>query len=807
MRVVLAGLWLKRAPSESARQIVAPGDSAGLVQSETHSETGFRNPGSEIYSLYRTGTKDRAGQLTTVGVVVVPNQHGLGVLRWATGPDVRGVTILTKKIPTLRSYIKVAIPVVCALVSVGASMSYAQSVWVVGSMPRIGQFDAPATASSISLYAAKGEAESLQVVVGAPASGLSQVNLTASDLTGPGGATISKQNLTFYREYYVYVGQSSPDFGVGNRPIGVGWYPDGLIPFKDPATGLDLTGAILDAVPYNIPGDQNQPFWVDINVPRSAVAGTYTGTITVTSSQGSWTVGVNLQVWNFTLPVASRLKSNFGFHGNEGTLVNNQVLLQHRIQPFTFAASELLTLQAYGAEIVGLPYFNQSSGCTINAPPTVANLASSMSAYPGFPSYVYPADEVTGCANLQQNLQAWAQATHAAGTKMLVTVVPDPTLLNDGTGTGRSDVDIWVIMPKQYCANLNLIPCVVTPSVPIVQAKGDEVWSYTALEQDYYSPKWLLDFAPINYRISPGFMNQQFGFKGMLYSFVTRWNSDPWNRANSDVTGGFPGEDLLVYPGQQVGLSSVQPSMRLKYLRDGVDDYDYMAMLKDQGQGALVQQVLASIAPDWHNWTKDPVALENARIQFGQKLDQLAGGSTLQALPPDWQLAITVMKGAAGTDRVNFWQWAWYWQRSPAFPGAPTGFGVFGSIDNTPGMIDKIIALGGGDGFRVISADQWIPYYRQAAQPPDPWQRAIIAMSTAAGTDSLNFWQWAWYWQRPPAFPGAPAGFGVLGSIDNTPGLIDKIIALGSRDGSQTVSAKQWVLYYRQALCAGCQDD
>src|SRR6266853_2830997 len=219
---------------------------------------------------------------------------------------------------------KVATSVVCALVSVGASMSYAQSVWVVGSMPRIGPSDAPGSASSISLYAAQGEAESLQVVVRAPSSGLSQVNLTASDLIGPGGATISQQNLTLYREYYVYVGQPSPDFGIGNRPLGAGWYPAGLIPFKDPATGLDLAGQTLDAVPYNIPGNQNQPFWVDINVPRSAAAGTYTGTITVTSAQGSWTVGVSLQVWNFTLPVASRLKSSFGLH-SIGHLANNQV--------------------------------------------------------------------------------------------------------------------------------------------------------------------------------------------------------------------------------------------------------------------------------------------------------------------------------------------------------------------------------------------------------------------------------------------------------------------------------------------------
>ena len=169
-------------------------------------------------------------------------------------------------------------------------------------------------------------------------------------------------------------------------------------------------------------------------------------------------------------------------------------------------------------------------------------------------------------------------------------------------------------------------------------------------------------------------------------------------------------------------------------------------------------------------------------------------------LEPQWQQAITTMKTAAGTDSLSFWEWAWYWQRSPAFSGAPAGFGVFGSIDNTPGTIDKIISIGGGNGLSFVSAEQWVLDYRQALQPPDPWQEAITAMKTAAGTDSQDFWQWAWYWQRSPAFSGAPAGFGVLGSIDNVTGLIAKIIAKEGGTGFDVVSAEQWMLFYRQAI-------
>jgi Domain of unknown function (DUF4091) len=513
----------------------------------------------------------------------------------------------------------------------GLSALNAQSVWVADSLQRVGPSDAPGTSTSAVLYAAKGETESLQLFVRAPSNGMSVINITASDLTDPGGATIPKGNYTFYREYYVDITAASPDFGTGNRPLGAGWYPDPLIPFVNPATGLPLSGATYDAVPYLVPANINAPFWVDITVPRNALAGSYTGTITMSTSLGSFSFGVTLQVWNFTLPVVSNLKSSFGLHRSLTSLTNNEVLLQHRIQPFVILAKDFATLKPQGVALVGLPYYNQSSGCAINPPPTLAALKATMSAFPaGFPTYVYPADEVNGCPNLAENLQAWAQVAHAAGTKTLVTVTPVPALLNDGSG--RPDVDYWALLPKQYCADGHIRPteeCVENTSIPTVLAEGNEIWSYNEQEQDYYSPKWLIDFAPINYRIFPGFMNQQFGFTGLMYSDVAHWSSDPWNNVQSWVSGGytFPGDGVLVYPGQQVGLSSVVPSMRLKYVRDGVDDYDYMAMLRAQGQDVLVESILGSIAPDWINWTKSTSALESARIQMGQELDRLGGGS------------------------------------------------------------------------------------------------------------------------------------------------------------------------------------
>jgi len=79
------------------------------------------------------------------------------------------------------------------------------SVWVAPSLVRVGKTDAVGTTSSISLSSARGETVDTQVVVQGPSGGLTNVNVSASALTGPGGATIPASNVTLYREYYLTV--------------------------------------------------------------------------------------------------------------------------------------------------------------------------------------------------------------------------------------------------------------------------------------------------------------------------------------------------------------------------------------------------------------------------------------------------------------------------------------------------------------------------------------------------------------------------------------------------------------------------
>ncbi len=248
--------------------------------------------------------------------------------------------------------------------------------------------------------------------------------------------------------------------------------------------------------------------------------------------------------------------------------------------------------------------------------PPVPSIAAAKAQYPpGALLYSYTADEINQCPNytaLFPTIKQWARNLHQAGVDNLITIPPTPGLYDDGSGMGRSAVDIWSILPLEY----------VPRDVDYVQQKGDQVWAYTTLVQDAYSPKWEIDYPPINYRIFPGFMLQSVGMTGLLYWRVDYWTGHPWT--DVDYVAGsnhYYGEGILVYPGRQVGIpNSVVPSMRLKWIRDGVDDYEYVAILKRCGLGAWALNIARGVASDFSRWTYSPAVLDAARWRLGQAI-------------------------------------------------------------------------------------------------------------------------------------------------------------------------------------------
>jgi hypothetical protein len=139
--------------------------------------------------------------------------------------------------------------------------------------------------------------------------------------------------------------------------------------------------------------------------------------------------------------------------------------------------------------------------------------------------------------------------------------------------------------------------------------------------QDNYSPKWQLEYDPINFRILPGFMNQAMGFTGTLYWNVASYQDgqDPWVKQEWLHSEKYYNCDgVFVYPGAYAGLLGVAPSIRLKWVRDGVQDYEYIQILKGLGKQVEAMEIVNTVATDWTIWTKDSLVLENAKRKLGE---------------------------------------------------------------------------------------------------------------------------------------------------------------------------------------------
>lgn len=98
-----------------------------------------------------------------------------------------------------------------------------------------------------------------------------------------------------------------------------------------------------------------------------------------------------------------------------------------------------------------------------------------------------------------------------------------------------------------------------------------------------------------------------------------------------------------------------------------------------------------------------------------------SSGPPASSAPDPYALAIAHLKAAAGGNSENYDQWAWYWENSGTFPGAPNGFGVTGAA-TSPSVIAQIITAGGGGNAANnwagrttnITAEQFVQDLKQA---------------------------------------------------------------------------------------------
>ena len=591
-------------------------------------------------------------------------------------------------------YIAIGGLIICiaSFISCSSTRSVEQEVKLtaISSLERIGQNEPLFGGSRAEIKAARNEYESFQVVVGALSKNVQVVNAEITDLTGKNGI-ISKENVTLYRPEYVRVGRSTP-----RAQLPPGLYTDPLVPFKNPYTGEVIKpfrtyqeywpgpqlreGHEVYPLPFEVWKGQNQPIWLDVYIPKNAAAGEYEGTFTVTlnnypGSRGpvadtlksrTASIPVQLTVWDFTLPDSPTHKNHFGGVGrltswfdveansgeyNQLEMNYCRMFADHRMNP-PLPRSIMPVMKDDGSLEI-MPERDDQLHDFLDRM-HVADFEIPRAPIPGITNphreitdaekqklvryyrdyynyvkdngwenraYVYLYDEPNTKECYARVLELGNLVKEAA-PQLRVLVVEQPYTQNPEWPDIDPAVDIW-------CGLLGFIDRQSTESAI---ARGDEVWSYSALAQrapqyhphysevkDFDPPYWHID-AMLTAHRTPTWINYQYGISGILYWALTYREKDNWEPV---FRLRFNGDGYFLYPGVPCGINGPVSSIRLKNIRESMEDYEYLHLCEKLAGREATLKIAAEVAPEWWKSTNDPKVIFSAREKLAKEIMRL----------------------------------------------------------------------------------------------------------------------------------------------------------------------------------------
>ena len=555
---------------------------------------------------------------------------------------------------------------VTAAALAAATSVRAAEVWTAPATEKIRPSAAARLSSSARISAAGNEFEAFQVVVTGAAA---NVRASASPLAGPGGAV----PVRLYREDLIDVRTPSALDG------GTGAWPDALVPEVD-----EVVGEARRAFPFSVAAGQSRAVWAEVHVPPGAAPGEYAGAVKVTWDGGQASVPVALTVWPFSLPSTASLKSAFGL--SYGTLqaahaVAGDGLSALRSRYGALALDHRVTLSKIDDGNPDLSHFSSFYGAQLDGFARTALQGARLTAleFVGRSAYGAWADWFDGRGWGDRLFQytcdeppltcAWADiparaATARAATPPLRTLVT--TSIDEANAHGvTSSIDVMVPV-------VNFMD-----DKPGRARSGDqrgkyetflagsprrEVWLYQSCmshgcggtvnmgsptdDDHYYTgwPSYMIDAAASRNRAMQWLAFKYRASGELYYETAMAFSHDPW--ANQwDFSGN--GDGTLFYPGTvaRIGGKTDVPvaSIRLKLIREGMEDYEYLRLLADAGDEGFAREVVDGLFPNAYATEVSPDALMAAREKLAQRIVSkgLAGeapgpgpGPGLE-LPPD----------------------------------------------------------------------------------------------------------------------------------------------------------------------------
>jgi hypothetical protein len=505
----------------------------------------------------------------------------------------------------------------------------------------------------VALAGARNEAVAFQLQIECEGP-LASVTVAASDLRGPAPFP-AKDNVRLFKEWYAEVKQ--PSGGVGFDCLGPGWYPDALIPLDERVKPEFSMPFDLPDKANAVPDQRVQAVWIDLYIPRDQAPGVYEGSIRVTAHDGEKPVeeslALRVEVFAFTLPDEDHLGISLNDYGSlsprrmpkEKLWAFYQLCHRHRCvldvlynAPKASGEGDALELDwsEYDAEFG--PLFDGSAftakhgyrGPGEGVPVKRFYLPFETSgghAWPlpaaGMETEPYERAVKKALREFEKHFldKGWtrtklmlfynrydesgrvkeisyfARLLREAGQKepkrFLYRVDGGPTSVV--RGVGLENVGIW-------CVNGNVRYTHIEEQREIIR-HGGEIWIYSSnsarepcIAAPYTDTEALAlrtwGWLPWKYRDSVTTMCEWGTF---YHGDGKRWR-DP---SLSAALGGkqvLNGDALLIYPGEFVGLDGPVPCIRLKALRRGSQDYEYMRLLAERtGDPKAVDEVVNGV--------------------------------------------------------------------------------------------------------------------------------------------------------------------------------------------------------------------
>jgi hypothetical protein len=177
---------------------------------------------------------------------------------------------------------------------------------------------------------------------------------------------------------------------------------------------------------------------------------------------------------------------------------------------------------------------------------------------------------------------------------------------------------------------------------------GDTLWMYVCVSPQPPYANFYIDEPGVDHRVL-FWQAWKRGVTGLLYWSTTWWGafakqipeSDryprrPFSFADLEKPPTENGDGILIWPGPKM---TPYPSIRLEIIRDGIEDYEYLAILADEikriedlgidGAAALLKKartllkVPKSITKSMTEYTRDPVTIEMRRDEIAEMIESL----------------------------------------------------------------------------------------------------------------------------------------------------------------------------------------